>query len=242
MKNSNLARTLIIACLMALSACATQQKASYPTDFNGMWFVTEYDEIKRPNEDNAPFTEETIRRQTTYQQHFDPVTESAVIYCNPIGMPWAMLARARDYPREVFQTPDRIVIFFEYMDESRNIYLNQTEVPDNWVGSSMGYSLGRWEGDELVVETSGYTESSEWSMLQRSEEAKTIERWRRYTHPEYGDVIEVDIEVDDPGVYTEIRHGRALWKRGEPGTVINSYDCPGTVWEEYVSDRLSEAQ
>ena len=234
--------SLILVVAIFQAGCSTLETAIQPTDFNGVWFVTEYDEIKRPDEDNPSYTEEALRRLDFYKSHFDVVSESAVIYCNPIGMPWAMLARARDYPREVYQTKDRLIVFFEYMDEYRVIYLNQTEVPKNWLGSKMGYSLGHWEGKELVVETSGYLESSEASSFQRSAEARTIERWRLIDHPKYGKSLEVEMELTDPVIYSEPRYARALWKIGEPGALVGTYGCPATLWEEYVDKRIEETE
>lgn len=235
-------RVFVVFFLVVLvSGCATTSNPDTP-DFSGIWFVTEFDEIIRPNENDPPYTEEALERIAFFHEHFDPIAESAVILCNPIGMPWAMLARARDYPREVYQSDDRVVIFFEYMDEYRNIYLDRTGVPDSFWGSKMGYSTAHWEGDELVVETAGYSESSEASDFQRSDEMTTIERWRLIDHPEYGESLEVEMTIYDPIIYEEPRYARALWKRGEPGSVINVYGCPATLWEDYVDEKMDQIE
>jgi hypothetical protein len=64
-----------------------------------------------------------------------------------------------------------------------------------------GYSVGRWEGDTLVVETSGF-KGDEWLDIignPMTEAAKMTERFRR---PNYG-TLEIDVTIDDPKAYTK---------------------------------------
>ncbi len=227
-----------IVLLGILSGCATTTKVSHP-DFSGVWEITEYDEVVRP-EENAKYTDEVLRREAMFNENFDTVHESHAIFCDTTGMPWTMLGRARNYPREIFQTESRIVFFMEYMDQVRQIHLDKTEIPDQFPGTRQGYSIGHWEGDDLVIETAGFTETTEPTIYHRSGDAKITERWRLVNHPKYGEALEVTIDMVDPEFYQEPVHARTLWQRASEGTVLGAYACPRTLWEDFVTKRLRE--
>ena len=80
--------------------------------------------------------------------------------------------------------------------------------PEPWY---YGYSTGRWEGDTLVVETSGFRDDG-WLDIDgtpMTEKAKMTERFRRVS---YGR-MEIDITVDDPKAYTKpwtVRHNQVF--------------------------------
>lgn len=231
---------LFAAAAFVAAGCSTISAQARP-DFSGMWEVTEYDEISRPDE-SGKYTDEAKERIQFYLDHFDPVEESHSKFCDMAGMPWTILGRARNYPREIYQSKDRLFYFFEYMDVYRQIRIGEKEVPENFPGTREGYSIAQWNGDELVVTTEGLTEIPHMSKFQRSDEAKIIERWRKYNHDEYGEVIEVNVEVIDPVVYTEPVYGRALWKRSEPGTQLGQYACPSSLWQDFVDKKLEEIE
>src|SRR5690606_10779624 len=102
------------------------------------------------------------------------------------------------YPTEIYQTDKNIFIFFEYHDNHRIIHLDREKMPERFVPSSEGYSIGRWEGDTLVVETRGLTAHHPVGPLMRSEDAVITERWKLAQHDEHGEVIDISIVVEDP--------------------------------------------
>ena len=59
---------------------------------------------------------------------------------------------------EIIQTDETIVLKYGLMDIERTIHTNREEHPDNIVPSRAGHSIGRWEGDTLVVDTVGFSE------------------------------------------------------------------------------------
>jgi len=59
---------------------------------------------------------------------------------------------------EIKQYDDRIVMQYGYMDFVRTIHLNMDEHPENIIPSRSGHSIGRWEGDKLVVDTFGFSQ------------------------------------------------------------------------------------
>ena len=78
------------------------------------------------------------------------------LHCNPgtAVRAWA----APGNPSAIRQEGDRIIIQHEFMDTTRTIYMNPQTAPANVAPSSMGFSLGRFEGDELILETTNFSE------------------------------------------------------------------------------------
>jgi hypothetical protein len=70
-------------------------------------------------------------------------------HCLPGGVPFSTLIA----PWKMIQTPAEIVILFEDNNPPRQIYLDGRKLPDYPEPSWMGYSIGKWQGDTLVVET-----------------------------------------------------------------------------------------
>src|SRR5687768_2660978 len=81
----------------------------------------------------------------------DPSTQ-----CLPEGMPTIM---GGIYPIEIVQTPKQIVVLAEFLTQTRRIYLNE-KMPalEDLSPSYNGHSVGRWQGDTLIVETTGVRE------------------------------------------------------------------------------------
>ena len=86
------------------------------------------------------------------------------------------------------------------MAQYRQIFMDGRPLPTDPEPTFKGYSVGKWEGDTLVVETIGYKEN--WLDGQGrplTEHARTIERIRRVN---YG-TLEVEMTIDDPKAYTK---------------------------------------
>lgn len=120
-------------------------------------------------------------------------------HCLPMGN---MQFHTHPQPRKMIQTPDLLLILYEGNAGIRQIFLDGRPLPGKdaqpwWYG----YSTGRWEGDTLVVETSGFRDDG-WLDINGSpltEAGKMIERFRRVN---YGN-LEIEITVDDPKAYTK---------------------------------------
>jgi hypothetical protein len=147
------------------------------------------------------------------QAHFDAntaelktggvITIDPTFSCEPPGVP-----RIYDLGSslvEMYQAkdrPDRIFIFYEVIHTWRTIWMNGRPMPDNGgVPRALGYSLGHWEGDDLVVETSGF---SDWGWVNRggsphSDALKVVERFHRIDHEH----MRLDLTLSDPKAYAE---------------------------------------
>ena len=102
--------------------------------------------------------------------------------------------------RKIVQTPGLIVILSERDAAYRQIFTDGRPLPPIEMPTFNGYSVGRWDGDTLVVQTAGFRDGL-W--LDRSgspmtEDAKITERFRRVN---YGK-LEIEMTVDDPKAYT----------------------------------------
>jgi hypothetical protein len=120
-------------------------------------------------------------------------------HCLPIGL---MQLHTHPEPRKIIQTPGLIVILYEANAGIRQIFIDGRPLPGKdaqpwWYG----YSTARWDGDTLVVNSSGFRDDG-WLDVEGSpltEAARMTERFRRLN---YGN-MEVEVTVDDPKAYTK---------------------------------------
>lgn len=122
-------------------------------------------------------------------------------FCLPPGGPRAL---GTPYPAEFIQQSDRIVIIFEGGAHVwREIHMDGRPLPDpeELTPTYFGYSVGRWEGDTLVVDTVGYNEKTwlNFGGYMHTDEMRTIER---ITRPDR-DTLHYETTIDDPGAYSE---------------------------------------
>ena len=102
-------------------------------------------------------------------------------------------------PLEIVQTPQRIFMFFEYAHTFREIWMDGRALPKDPDPSYFGYSVGRWEGDTLVVETVGFNDQTVINGMPHSDAAHLTER---YTRPNLG-TLELNLTASDPKAYTK---------------------------------------
>jgi hypothetical protein len=123
--------------------------------------------------------------------------DSMEVRCLPLGP----VATTTPYAEiKIVQTPTLIVLLLDDLTY-RQIHLDGRQLPVDPNPSWMGYSVGRWEGDTLVVESSGFTALSwlDYEGHPHTEALRIVERYRRR------DVGHLDLEVtfEDPGAYNK---------------------------------------
>lgn len=139
-------------------------------------------------------------------------------YCLPGGVPLsAMLSEVT----KIVQTPGLILIMLE-LGGTRQIYTDGRKHVADPSPSWLGYSVGKWEGDTLVVDTVGFNGKSWLDAMghPQSETARVMERYRRR---DFGH-MDVEITIDDAKWYTKpftIRVTHVL----QPDTDILEYFC-----------------
>jgi hypothetical protein len=123
------------------------------------------------------------------------------VHCIPDGMPAMMMGM---FPMEVFQRPEQINITQEAFNQTRRIYMNE-KLPkwDEVDPSFYGRSVGRWEGDTLVIETTGIKENVQFRWTPHSESMKITERIRLLAPDILQDQITVeDAHLEKPWTYS----------------------------------------
>lgn len=116
--------------------------------------------------------------------------------CLPAGVPASLFF----YSFQIVQAPDEIVMLMEDGDPARQIHTDGRALPRDPQPAWMGYSVGKWEGDTLAVETSGFNEESwlDGSGHPRSEAMRIRERYHRR---DFGH-MDLEITIEDPKYYT----------------------------------------
>ena len=116
--------------------------------------------------------------------------------CLPMGTPSFMMVRAF----KIIQTPQEIVMIGETPDPPRQIYLDGRGLPKDPDPTWMGSSVGKWEGDTLVVQTTGFKEES-WLDNARHPRSQSMLITERFRRRDFGH-IDLEIRYDDPKYYT----------------------------------------
>jgi hypothetical protein len=114
--------------------------------------------------------------------------------CRPPGVPQTFMV---PYYIQLVQSPKYVVILHEYLSLPRIIVIDGQHPPDP-DPFYMGHSVGRWEGDTLVVDSVGFKES-EINGFKTTESLHVVERFRR---PNLG-TLEYEAVLEDPNVFAE---------------------------------------
>ena len=127
------------------------------------------------------------------------------------------------FPFRILQTPDHVVITYEYAHAVRIVYTDGSEHPlpnDFWMGDSRGH----WEGDTLVVDTTHFNGLTWFDAAGNfhSDQLHVVERYTPIT-PYH---IDYEVTLEDPAVFTRPWTMRMpLYRRLEDGLQLLDYDC-----------------
>jgi hypothetical protein len=119
----------------------------------------------------------------------------------------------------IVQSPTAVVISHEMIHEARIIPLGGAPMPSA-LKSYMGYSTGRWDGDSLVIETSGFTDRTAIAGTRHSETLKVVERLTRVSD----DTISYEATVADPETWTA-PFTVVVPLSTQPGYAVFPYEC-----------------
>ncbi len=122
-------------------------------------------------------------------------------HCLPMGL---MQMTSHPYPKKIIQTPTQVVLIYEGSGTTvREVFLDGRALPkvedvEPWWN---GYSVGRWDGDTLVVETTGFMDDG-WLDVRGSPLTNAARMTERFRRPTYGSLA-IDVTIDDPKAYTK---------------------------------------
>ena len=140
-----------------------------------------------------PSSAELVKTRNPENRVDDPLA-----HCLPIGV-----VRLHTFTgfKKITQAPRLVAILYEYNASYRQIMTDGRPLPADPNPSWNGYSTAKWEGDTLVVQTTGFRDGLwlDMSGSPLSDAGRITERFRRVN---YGN-LEIEISVDDPKAYTK---------------------------------------
>jgi len=168
----------------------TPRTADGKPDLSGMWYAPRTIDFG-PTEP-LPWVQALMKERAENQLKDWPLTR-----CLPLGV---TLFASRDFYR-VIQTPTHFFILSENdVPNYRQFFLDGRSHPKNLDPTWMAHSVGKWEGDTLVVDTVGFNDKT-WNpdMSSPTEKMHVTERFRR---PDLGH-LEIELTIVDPGAYAK---------------------------------------
>jgi hypothetical protein len=202
-----LAATLINLCLAGIAAAAPV--------IGGVWEPFRGEGTGHPQPEDVRLTAEGQAEYDSFSEESDPT-----LRCIMPGVP---LGIDDPYPLEIIQQDHQIVFLHEHFHMVRRIFMDGREPPPDWWPSLVGFSVGHWEGNTLVVKTTHMSPANlMWHTgMPFSGDPGTYV----IEHYEFdGGEFSLTAEVFDPRFYEElyvIRDRRAL----NPDGMIFEYEC-----------------
>jgi hypothetical protein len=201
-----------------LTAAAPRTADGKP-DLSGLWqasggkFVANMVADLKPDE-IAPWAEALhAKRKEDMSKGFMSVT------CLPFG-PLATV-QTEGGPARILQTPTLIAILFADMSH-RRIFLDGRPLPEHPNPAFMGYSVGRWDSDTLVVESTGFNDRT-WLDVEGHPHTEDLHITERMHRRDFGH-IDLDVTFSDPKIYARpwtVKTSLVYW----PDTEMLEYVC-----------------
>jgi hypothetical protein len=153
---------------------------------------------------------------------------AAVVQCLPEGMPGMMNG---PFPMEILESKGQVTIIQEAYNQVRRILLDQPQQRiDDVEPGFYGHSVGKWEGDTLVVDTVGIKESVRYQNVTHSKDMRIKERIRSIAP----DIVWDEITIEDPAILEKPWTYTVAYKR-MPGYTLLEYICEDN--REYTDDK-----
>lgn len=207
--------------------------------------------VIEPENGQVPaLTEEGRRRQEAAGRSTNGpfhTTEDFSYYdrCISRGVTGSIMPSLYGDAMRIIQSPTEVAISYEMLHDTRVIPLDGRAQADPGVRQYMGSSVGHWEGDTLVVETTNFTDEIRVARLAHSEDLKLTERFTRIDP----DMIDWVVTVDDPRTWVAPWTFR-LTLTTQPGYEVLEYSChEGNTFirtalraEKQYQERVAEAR
>ena len=144
-----------------------------------------------PAGETMPFLPETRTIMREHQAKDDPQAN-----CLPLPPP-----RATPYPWRMVVTPTHVFFLYE-MYGYRQVFMDGRPHPDEVDPTWPGHSIGRWEGDTLVIDTVGFNDKT-WFDNRGHPHSDKLHTIERFTRTSLG-MMTTEVTIDDPGAYSRI--------------------------------------
>jgi hypothetical protein len=250
---------LLCAALLSLAAGAQAQApktaakpAAHTGDLSGVWYPSSvntfaliWTDAQGKRLDALPFTPWGAERFKSNHPIGDQYTEltsnDPKFACLPPGIPNIY---THAYPVEFIQVPGRTIMFFEYNHFVRQIFTDGRKHPEDANPTWMGDSIGKWEGDTLVVDSTGFNDKT-WLDVQGHPHSEAMHMVERMSRPDHN-TLTIDIAIDDPQAYTGTLRSQRKYIL-KPDWNIAEYICEDTqfsfdTFEKKVGTKGAAAQ
>jgi hypothetical protein len=246
--SSPLVLLLAAGCTPPSPSAETAIHAPAPPDFSGVWMAFA---VENPDGGgNAPrYSAAGQAALDAFAAQFSEIPETGAA-CVGTGMPSVMLSTV-SYPIELAQTASRIVMVAELETQVRRVFLDGRSHPDDFLPTGVGHSVGTWEGDTLVIDT---TLLEEWQLRPwpRSEQTRIVERVHltkladvsarpggfiaTVQAPVNDDVLVFDLTLTDPMLYDGPQRRIAYYQRMADNATLE-YGCTMGIWFDELEKR-----
>ena len=180
-------------------------------DLSGVWLANDDRYPERPA--LLPWAAAEVGKRLANGMKDAPHTQ-----CLPQGLPTP--ASIGPFMAKLVQTPSLLVVLFEDTGGFRQIFLDGRAHPPDPDPSWVGHSIGKWDGDTLVVDTIGYNDQSWIGPVPHTEMLHVTERIRR---PDFGH-LDIQVTFDDPGTFSAPWHQSLIWDLA-PAEEVVAYVC-----------------
>lgn len=203
------------------SGLASTGNTSHP-DFSGFWELRSNSRHITP----AKLTPQAIERdkKAAADREAGKVIVYASRWCNYMGMPFIM---GQSPPINLVQTSDEIAIFSEQNSAARHIYLDGRSHPDpsRFAPTSNGHSIGHWEEDVLVVDTTNFSAKGHPEIPGGGYRGPGSHLVERFQLQDGGKSLSVTSTWDDPGVFLEPHTYNFVFHKMPPETFAYEDSC-----------------
>jgi len=180
-----------------------------------------------------PYTPEAAVTKKENAEHW--IDRDPELKCYLPGIPRAMYM---PYPFQIVQSTNKINIAYAFTSTARTIHLDKVEGPPD--DTYMGHSVGRWDGDTLVVDVTNFN-GKNWFDRAGNFHSDALHLVERFT-PITPDAIRYEVTIEDPKVFTRPwKISMPLYRRLEPNMELLEYRCIEFV-EEFLYGNLRKQQ
>jgi hypothetical protein len=170
-------------------------------DFSGIWrqpsgvkyTINQAADLKPEDVQMLPWAATEYKRRQDTLSKDDPVG-----HCNLSGIPQADVI---PYPYKILQNGTQITFLYEAIRTFREVFIDGRAFPEDMQPNWLGYCVGHFEGDTLVIETRGQSDKTwiDTGGHPHSEQLRVTEKFRRRN---FGN-IDLEVTIDDPGAYAK---------------------------------------
>jgi hypothetical protein len=214
----------------ALASLVVQAIAvAAPPSIAGIWFPDPTRSERLPKD--APYTKEGKAIVDEWRAAHHPTEDDPGKFCQPPGMPSLSLGGA-DYPVEIIETPKQMTILTELHQQTRRVFMNAKH-PEELFPQRNGHSIGRWEGETLVIDTVG-VRAITYGAVPHSDQVHIVERFKAI---DGGKSLVNEISIADPKMFTKTVVLHQYYKAGPADARMMEYECTEGMWEDHEAER-----